>query len=50
MAFPRVVTAKHVGEENLPPGQGEGYINHVKLGHRAGAPGRLGLVDIAPGT
>jgi hypothetical protein len=50
IAFPRVVTAKHDGEEDFKSGQGQGYINHCKLGHRSGAPGRIGLADIQPGT
>jgi hypothetical protein len=49
-AFPRLVTAKHIGEENLPVGQGQAYINHCKFGHKAGRAGRLGLPDIQPGT
>jgi hypothetical protein len=49
-AFPRVVTVKHIGEEILPEGEGEAYLNHVRFGHRVGAPGRVGRVDIAPGT
>jgi hypothetical protein len=28
-AFPRVVTVKHIGEEKLPEGEGEAYLNHV---------------------
>jgi hypothetical protein len=50
LAFLRVVTAKHVGEENLPAGQGQAYINHCIYGHRAGAPGRLGLPNIPLGA
>jgi hypothetical protein len=49
-AFPRLVTAKHIGEEKLPVGQGQAYINHCKFGHKAGRAGRLGLSDIPPGT
>jgi hypothetical protein len=49
-AFPRVLTVKHIGEEKLPEGEGEAYLNHVRFGHRVGAPGRVGRVDIAPGT
>jgi hypothetical protein len=49
-AFPRVVTVKHIGEEKLPEGEGEAYLNHVHFGHRIGAPGRVGRVDIASGT
>jgi hypothetical protein len=26
-AFPRVVTVKHIGEEKLPEGEGEAYLN-----------------------
>jgi hypothetical protein len=50
IAFPLVVTAKHDGEEDFKSGQGQGYINHCKLGHRSGAAGRVGLADIQPGT
>jgi hypothetical protein len=49
-AFPRVVTVKHIGEENLPEGEGEAYLSHVRFGHRIGAPGRVGRVDITSGT
>ena len=51
-AFPRVVSAKHVGEENMQEGQGQAYINHCKFGHKfkAGAAARLGLIDIPSGT
>jgi hypothetical protein len=49
-AFPRVVGANQVGEANLVKGEGEGYINHCKLGHRAGAAARMDLADIPPGN
>jgi hypothetical protein len=39
-AFPRVLTVKHIGEEKLPEGEGEAYLNHVCFGHRIGRPGR----------
>jgi hypothetical protein len=48
-AFPLVVGAKQVGEANIVKGEGEGYINHCKLGHRAGAAARMGLANIPPG-
>jgi hypothetical protein len=47
-AFQRVVTVKHIGEEKLPEGEDEEYLNYVRFGHLAGVPGRLGRVDIAP--
>jgi hypothetical protein len=45
-----VVTVKHIGEDKLPEGEGEAYLNHVRFGHRIGALGRVGRVDIASGT
>jgi hypothetical protein len=49
-ALARVVGVKQVDEANLVKGEGEGYINHSKFGHRAGAAARMGLADIPPGT
>ena len=49
--------AKEIGADAVPPAEftdnpalGQGFLNHCRFGHIAGAAARMGLPDIAPGT
>jgi hypothetical protein len=36
-----MMTAKHLSKETQAPGKGEGFTNHCRFGHQAGAPTRV---------